>query len=100
MSTKSREERICYLLRVAKAILVRADALLQGDTEYLRDELARLLENTDVLLDKMEFEQALLELRDALHGRLGEEADTEGDDAGRTGFSEPPATGIRPVTSE
>jgi hypothetical protein len=99
MSTKSREERIRYLLRVARAILVRADALLLGDTEYLRDELTLLLENTDVLLEKMEFEQALLELRNALHGRLDEGDGPEGDgEPGRTGFSEPPLTGIRPVS--
>lgn len=63
----SREERIRYLLRVSKAIIVRADALLQGDTEYLREELDRLMESYDVLLEKMNFEQLLLETRDELH---------------------------------
>lgn len=63
----NREERIRYLLRVSKAILVRAEALLQGDTEYLREELNILMANHEVLLEKMNFEQLLLETRDELH---------------------------------
>lgn len=80
---KSREERILYLIRVARIILVRADALVQGDTEYLRDELASLLATTDVLIEKMDLEQALLALREELHAVPPE--DSEGSDYPRTG---------------
>lgn len=73
MIEESRAERIRYLVRVARSVLVRADALIQGDTEYLRDELNHLMENTDVLLEKMNFEQCLLELRDELHALAPEE---------------------------
>ncbi len=102
----SQAERVRYLLRVAKNILVRADAIIQNDTEYLRDELTRLVDNTQVLLEKMDFEQLLLELREELHDRpeetvatasaSGADGSDEADGSdGPFASDPPPATGIR-----
>ncbi len=65
--SRSREEQIRYLVRVVKALLVRAEDVAQGDTEYLRDELRDLIYETNSLLGKIEFDRTLTELREKLH---------------------------------
>jgi hypothetical protein len=74
----SRPGRVFYLIKVAKAILVRADDLLDGETEYLREELNELLVLIDELLAKIEHERELQEMRDVLHGPLPEKEATTG----------------------
>jgi hypothetical protein len=89
MTESSREDRIRHLVKVAKSALTRADALLQGNTEYLRDELTRLREDTEVLLEKMDFEQHLLDLRDELHA-VASERPPDTDRSPTTGIRERP----------
>ncbi len=66
--SRTKPEQLRHLIQTSKFLLIRAEELVGGDTEYLREEFNLLLDNTAVLLEKMSFEEKLLHVREELHG--------------------------------
>lgn len=61
------KERVVSCLIAAAGALRAAEDEITADTSYLRDELRVLLEDMDVLLEKLRVEQKLLDTRGVLH---------------------------------
>lgn len=60
------EQVIVDALHEVRRVLAAAEEAIRPDTEYLRDELARLIDQVDTLEGKVEKERRLLRDKEAL----------------------------------
>lgn len=54
------DDAIAGVLVSIRVLLLKAQNLIMADTEYLRDEIQRLLEQVDILLAKVEKEERMM----------------------------------------